>query len=492
MCFLHHSLPSSYLLVAAAAFVVTSPPVRAADDWVRVAAEGIDSIEQRGVDDLAIHGGRVYVATRRSLPGGVSNAYLYRARLRDDTTWEGIPLPFQEHAGSAVLASIGDRLYVGSASGEIYYLTTDDVWMPFAHPYFGEVLDIVEGPPRPGEVPAIAVACKQGDVLAVYSFTPGDGRFGFERTDLEPRLDHAVIAYHEGALFVGVGGESAGSRSCGLRMYEPSGSDVHVSADCFGMPGLTWIYGAVSFRGALYFGTGGHHDRPSLVRLRGAPSGTTHEVVYREAEGYSIDPSTRVSALAVAAGRLFIAGGSASGPSPVKKSVDGRTWVESGFLSSLGNQTIARMAGRESHLYAGVVNTSHGFEIWRRTPSLSEVLSFYDEDWAEIRDESIAVDLCADVPCHRLFVDAVSARVEARAMAFETCAPGSYPLERDLAIRQMKDAKRDLYFARQAIQQASQSQSAAQRSALLKSARGHVATMLGRFRTLQCALTDVR
>jgi hypothetical protein len=98
------------------------------------------------------------------------------------------------------------------------------------------------------------------------------------------------------------------------------------------------------------------------------------------------------------------------------------SWIESNVagFGNPNNVSTSAMAGSDAYLYAGTLNLVEGFEVWRRVPSLLELLPPIDDDYRIISREAARLRVCAafPIPCP-LDLERLIAHFERIRLAFD-------------------------------------------------------------------------
>ena len=380
--------------------------VPSSGQWARVATGGIDDGMQREVSGLAIFGSEVYLATHR-LTGAPR---VFRATIRDDDVWEDVTPPGMTGEIHSINVAI-DELLVTTLGGQLWRRDLAGTWSditpspPGWEPVRPLTFAIGWTPRHGGRMLCVArqglqVWCREN--LAPWTMLSLPGGLGSD-----PTIGHATpLEVYEDRLYLGISGEHDGDRTCeawqydfGPRRWEP------VTTDCFGRPGLNWLLSMAVFNGRLYFGTGGARGtrRAGIIRTDGhVIEDVTPCDLWGGCADFSPDPSpVRFQAMALAASQLFmgIRGGSAPGSSGsgyVLSTRNGTAWIfasERGF-GVLTNDSVTALGSRRAYLYAGTFNGDTGFEVWRRTPTLSELYPHLLDDTFRFLRESLTIRAC--------------------------------------------------------------------------------------------------
>lgn len=345
----------------------------AAAAWVRVADAGLGDPDRGQVDAIAVFGDHVYVASH----DGAGAPSVLRAAIATDTLWEVVTPPWDTGAGEVVgLQVVGDALYVGTSGGQIWRHGRRGVWTAQLRPWPDGTPVIALGGWDPGDGPRLCVMVEEAtiwcraaagwDPLPFLPIPPAE-RETVRSGQLAGFLDE---------LYVGLGGGSAGDRACEAWRFGVRDGWRAVTRDCFGRPELTWIALGV-FERRVYFGTSGH-VRPVVMRWDGhALEDVTPSALYECAALFGRCP-VHYNAFAVSAGRLHLGTrtGGLGSEADLLSTPDGEAWAFDSLpgFGNPANGAITALGSRDAYLYAGTFNTTTGFEVWRRTPPLADLI----------------------------------------------------------------------------------------------------------------------
>lgn len=389
-------------LVISMIFIVTGPLVRA-DEWVQVASGGFGNSDQVQPDAMAIFENYIYLATSIVLPGGEKQPKIYRAAIRDDGSWTEFSPPWGAAGEVTDMVIFQDRLYVSNSGGQIWRLVGGSSWLDVTPDWPGSSIVHSMAPmlPRAGGFRLCAV---RGGI-EIWCGTPGGSWDqinvppGF---DVDPTIQNAVLRRLGRDLYLGVGGESAGSRQCEVwKLTTPvrfmtTVDWSPVTADCFGFgDDLTWISAMAEFDFMLYMGTAGHGAPAVVYRTNGSElEDVTPCPLYADCSMFALPPllaPVRYGSMAVTGDRIYVGTRTPSLPgeltgADVIFTEDGGLWEKSnepGF-GVMGNDAVTALGSDRGHLYAGVLNIVNGLEVWRRTPALIELLPYMLRDLKEM------------------------------------------------------------------------------------------------------------
>ena len=372
-----------------------------ADEWVRVATDGLGDPSRVQVDALAVYGEDVYIGVHQAAAEG--DVSILCAEMRADHVWTDDTPPWGAAGDVTALEIVDGALYAATADGQLWSRGRSTRWGAVAYPWPGtpEILHVAGWDPGDGlgvrlcvlrEGPVIACRTRDGTWADLPSVPLSD----------PSSVESGKLAAYDGDLVAGFGGGSANSRPCEAWRYAPALGWDAITTDGFGgwddeTGGLTWITDLEVFDGRLYFGTGGH-TTALLTRL--GPLGVEDATPYDlyDCSGFGLCP-VRYNALAATPTVLYSGtrtGGLGLPQADVLASDDGLTWRlsnESGFGVEL-NDTITAMGSRGIYVYAGVFNGGDGFQVWRRNHPFVELIpALYAELW-EARLAGIAVLRC--------------------------------------------------------------------------------------------------
>ena len=371
-----------------------------ADEWVRVATDGLGDVSRRQVDALAVYRGYVYIATHQSEAGG--EVSILRSEMRPDHVWVDDTPTWAAANDVTALEIVDGLLHASTADGQLWRRGRSSPWSPVAVPWPSarSIFHVTGWDPGGGYGVQLCVL-REGPAIACRR---SDGTW----TDLPPApladsssVESGKLVAYDGDLIAGFGGGSAGSRVCEAWRYaSASGWDAITTEGFNGLDAATadptWITDMVEFEGQLYLGTAGHTG--ALIARLGplGEENATPSDLY-ECSGFGLCP-TRYNALAATPAYLYTGtrtGGLGLPQADVLASEDGLVWWRSnepGFGVAL-NDTITAMGSHGIHVYAGTIN-GDGFQVWRRNYPFAELIpSLYEELW-EARMAGIAVLHC--------------------------------------------------------------------------------------------------
>jgi hypothetical protein len=313
-----------------------------------------------------------------------------------------------------------DRLYVSNSAGQIWR-TTGVGWTSVTPDWRGSRIVHSMAPmlPRAGghrlcAVRASRVVAGAHAGVEIWCGTPDSGWDKISvppEFDSDPTIQQAILRRFGRDLYLGVGGKSAGSRMCEVwklttpPRFTTSVSWTVVTSDCFGLgDDLTWVPAMAEFNFMLYMGTAGHGANAVIYRTNGRD---LEDVTPCQPRGpYNcLDPffatvPVRYGSMAVAGGRLY-AGTRTGNASPrgadVVVTENAEVWERSnspGFGES--NDATTALASKDAYLYAGTFGTASigGFQVWRRTPELLELIPFMFRDFREMVKLKAGLERC--------------------------------------------------------------------------------------------------
>jgi hypothetical protein len=196
---------------------------------------------------------------------------------------------------------------------------------------------------------------------------------------LDPLIGSAQLHALGSDLYVGVGGSTAGSRSCAVYKFHPDGilapwsfgTWTRITDDCFGTR-QTWVTSMHAFNGRLYIGIAGHEDEAAFIyRTNGEPDPWCGGALLCDVTPDIEPPMKRWQAMAVSKGRLYAGARKIDPPigwAEVWVTADGTAWSRSStvaFGDSFNLQTNA-LVGQGDLLYACTYNPDEGFQVWKR------------------------------------------------------------------------------------------------------------------------------
>ena len=383
--------------------IITTGPLIRAEEWVQVASGGFGNSDHVQPDAMVIFENYIYLATSIVLPGGEKQPKIYRAPIRDDNSWTEFSPPWGAAGEVTDFVVFQDRLYVSNSEGQIWKLVGGSSWLDVTPDWPGSSIVHSMAPmlPRAGGYRLCAV---RGGI-EMWCGTPGGSWDqinvppGF---DDDPTIQNAVLRRLGRDLYLGVGGESAGSRQCEVwKLTTPvrfttSVAWSPITTDCFGFgDDLTWVSAMNEFNFMLYIGTAGHDATAVVYRTDGSElEDVTPCPLYADCSTFALPPllaPVRYGSMAATSNRIYIGTrtpslpGDMMGADIVFTEGDGH-WERSnepGF-GVMGNDTVTALASDRGHLYAGVLNLSNGLEVWRRTPALIELLPYMQLDLKEM------------------------------------------------------------------------------------------------------------
>lgn len=403
--------------------VVCIPSVSAEDTWERVLVGGFGDPSRKRAAALALYGDYVYAATTGALPDGSADPKIFRATIRDDHVWSDATPPWTPplwSAGEVTTMLVFDgHLFVGTAGGRLWRLDAFGVWS-----------NVTSALPGSGPIHSLAswrrdtrrtLLCMGRGNFSLWCNADRDASGLWEELRVPPALwrgdparnaiGSATLRGFGYELYVGVGGATAGGRTCAVWKYHAERGWSSVTGDCFGREGLTWVPAMAEFRRRLYFGTGGHGDTAVVYRTTGSglEDVTPCAALYDGCPTFGFSP-IRYGSMAVADGWLYVGtrtrSGSFQGADVL--ATDGATWrfsAREGF-GIMGNDTTSALGSRDAYLYAGTDNPPSGFEVWRRVPTVAELFPYMFRDFDIMRkiraDLFRDFDICARrvrVPC---------------------------------------------------------------------------------------------
>lgn len=349
-----------------------------ADSWVRVGMGGLGNRSRVQPDALAVHGGYVWVASAEALPAGGKRPHLFRAPLRDDTAWTEVTPPWSGNSEISALTPFAGDLYVGTTFGQVWRLRRG-AWANVtpAWPGTNPIQHLVGWEPIAGS----ATLCAARGTVEVRCGLEVGVAEALPAVPLRNSRDigAARLATLGDRLYLAVSGTTASSRQCEVLTYQRSRGWSSITGDCFGDTRLPWAGSMAAFRGNLYVGTGGHFGLPTVRRI-------SYEGEVVDVTPTGIYPCTlvtscpaRYGAMAVSAGELFVgnrvtyAGGTISAEVVRTAGTGWSLSVERGFGIPT-NDTTTALAGNDLLVYAAILNSVDGFEVWRRNFLLSEAL----------------------------------------------------------------------------------------------------------------------
>jgi hypothetical protein len=410
-------IPAFHLfqLISSVIFLVvaTFTSLALADDWVRVAAGGLGNPARIQVDGMAVYGDQIYVASGEVTPAGIKQPHIFRAPIRDDTFWAEFSPPWGE-AGEADevtdMIVFQDRLYVSNSGGQIWR-TTGIGWTDVTPDWPGNLAVLSMAPmlPRAGGhrlcvVRASRIVMGAHVGVDIWCGTPESGWDQISvppEFDSDPTIQDAILRRFGRDLYLGVGGGSAGSRMCEVwklstpARFTPSVDWSPVTTDCFGFgDDLTWVSSMAELDFMLYMGTAGHGANAVIYRTNGRdledvtpcqPRGP-----YDCSNPFAPTVPVRYGSMAVGGARLYAGtrtGNAFPRGADVVVTENGEVWERSnlpGFGES--NDATTALAGKDAYLYAGTLGTASigGFQVWRRTPELLELIPFMFRDFREM------------------------------------------------------------------------------------------------------------
>jgi hypothetical protein len=370
---------------------------RAQDVWIQVASGGIDDAALTRATAMAIHGPHVYVAGRIA----DDNPRIFRAPLRDDDDWEDVTPDWTISSGAVTdMLVFGGELFVSVDAGQLWWLNVLGDWRQERN-----VESIVGGSP----IYSLASVARAdtGRPMLCFAYANLSVRCRFDEFDgreawravfsIDARNARSATLYGDRTvLYLGFGGATRLDRECEVRTADRSLTLAAaaptrppltmltslwstLTTDCFGTH-QGFLRAMTTYRGRVHFGVAG--GAGGIFRTRG--SGFERVVEFGDCIGSGDDEVcfvvANVTALAVAAERLYagtrdVPGEVSTQNARVWAIEDERTWRpsnESGF-GILENEVTQSLASKDAALYAGTVN-SLGFEVWRRTPTLAEIL----------------------------------------------------------------------------------------------------------------------
>jgi hypothetical protein len=352
---------------------------------------------------MAIFDNYIYLATSIVLPGGDKQPKIYRAAVRDDTVWSEFSPPWGAAGEVTDMVVFQDRLYVSNSDGQIWRLVGGSSWLDVTPDWPGSSIVHSMAPmlPRAGGFRLCAV---RGGI-EIWCGTPGGS---WDRISVPPGFDgdltiQSVVLRKLGRnLYLGVGGESAGSRQCEVwklttpERFMTSVDWSPVATDCFGFGDeLTWVPAMAEFNFMLYIGTAGHGAPAVVYRTNGSElEDVTPCPLYADCSEFALPPllaPVRYGSMAATGNRIYVGTrtpslpGELMGADVIFTEGDG-LWEKSnepGF-GVMGNDAVTALGSERGHLYAGVLNIVNGLEVWRRTPALIELLPFMLHDLKEM------------------------------------------------------------------------------------------------------------
>jgi hypothetical protein len=402
---------------AAYAMFIGSNSVIRAEEWVQVASGGFGISDQVQPDAMAIFDNYIYLATSIALPGGEKQPKIYRAAIRDDTVWSEFSPPWGAAGEVTDMVIFQDRLYVSNSDGQIWRLAGGGSWVDVTPdwPGSGIVHSMAPMLPRAG---GFRLCVVRGGI-EIWCGTPG-GTWdqitvppGF---DDDPTIQNAVLRRLGRNLYLGVGGESAGSRQCEVwKLTTPERFTTSVvwspvTTVCFGFgDDLTWVPAMAEFDFMLYIGTAGHGATAVVYRTDGSElEDVTPCTLYADCSDFAAPPllaPVRYGSMAATGDRIYVGTRTPSLPgelmgADVIFTGDGGLWERSnepGF-GVMGNDAVTALGSDRGHLYAGVLNIVSGLEVWRRTPALIELLPFMLRDLKEMAILKSRLQRCLSPP----------------------------------------------------------------------------------------------
>ena len=382
--------------------VLGSVPASGADEWVRVATDGLGDGSRPQVDAIAVYRDYVYIAVHQSATlGSVS---ILRAWLRDDHIWSDITPPWGAAGEVSALEVVGGVLYAATTDGKLWSRGTSSRWSWVSRPWVGnpEIFHVGEWDPEDGlgirlcvfrVGPAIACRTSVGAwtelrvVPLVSPLLAQTGRLkGFDRE-----------------LYISVSRAVAGTSGCEVWRYGAASGWRSITTDCFGgaAGGLSWLTDMEVYAGKIYFGTGGHTTGDTSTLIMRSVGGVVEDVTPRDlytcSDFFGACPS-RYNALAATSASLFVGTRTATvgNLADVLSSADGEEWAFSnvrGFGEEF-NDTVTAMGSRSVYVYAGVYNGLDGFQVWRRSFPVVELIPPLYRDLWEARHAGIIVLRC--------------------------------------------------------------------------------------------------
>ncbi|GEM_PF-2452192 len=391
------------IVIVISVTIVGSSSLAKAEEWVRVASGGFGLSEQVQPDAMVIFDNYIYLATSIVLPGGDKQPKIYRAAIHDDTAWSEFSPPWGAAGEVTDMVIFQDRLYVSNSDGQIWRLVGGSSWLDVTPDWPGSSIVHSMAPmlPRAGGFRLCAV---RGGI-EIWCGTPGGS---WDRIsvppgfDGDPTIQNAVLRRLGRNLYLGVGGESAGSRQCEAwklttpERFMTSVDWSPVTTDCFGFGDeLTWVSAMAEFDFMLYIGTAGHGAPAVVYRTNGSESeDVTPCPLYADCSMFALPPllaPVRYGSMAATGDRIYVGTrtpslpGELMGADVIFTEGDG-LWEKSnepGF-GVMGNDAVTALGSERGHLYAGVLNIVNGLEVWRRTPALIELLPFMLRDLKEM------------------------------------------------------------------------------------------------------------
>jgi hypothetical protein len=407
---------SGLLLVSVALAVLVHPTIASAqEDWVQVLSGGNGLATRGQVDAMIAYRGHFYLATHE--PAGSSTfARIFRSTPLDDTTWNDFTPPWTATPSVTDMAVFQDQLFVSTFKGEIWRLGLEDAWHLLSPGWTGTsiVYSMAVLKPAAG---GFQLCAARGQLEMWCGSADADWHSVRVPASLaaDPTIGSVKLRAFAHDLYLGVGDESATTRMCevwALITFRPDdGPDTltgfwfNVTSDCFGT-GLQWVPAMASFSPLpdvwFFMGTAGHGDPATIVKTDGRGRIVAIDASPRDLYDYSGSPfavaPVHNEVMAVVGDRLFVGNrtNSTFGAGDVIFTTDGATWQFSsrfGF-GVTGNDAVTAFAANDGYLYAGVLNLLSGFQIWRRTPTLSELIPFFDDHVADMIAHATGMRKC--------------------------------------------------------------------------------------------------
>lgn len=391
-----------FLPAAVALALLVHPKIASAqEDWVQVVSGGNGLAARGQVDAMIAHDGHLYLATHE--PSGSSTfARIFRSAPIADTAWSDFTPPWTATPSVMDMVVFQHQLFVSTFKGEIWRLGLDDAWHLLTPGWTGSsiVYSMALLKPAAG---GYQLCAARGQLEIWCGSTDTDWHSVRVPPSLasDPTIGSVKLRTFGHDLYLAVGDESASTRMCevwALRTIRPddgpgtlSGFWQNVTSDCFGSH-LQWLPAMASFSPLpdvwFFMGTAGHGDPAPIVKTDGRGPIATRDASPRDLYDYSGSPfaiaPVHNEVMAVVGARLFVGNrtNSTFGAGDVIVTKDGATWQFSGQFGFgvTGNDAVTAFASDHGYLYAGVLNLISGFQVWRRTPTLEELVPVFDED----------------------------------------------------------------------------------------------------------------
>ncbi len=390
---------------------------RAEDVWVNVARDGLTDETLTSVSVLVSYGSYVYAATRSSV---LEDPRIFRAPIRNDDAWEDVTdaIGWSEVQGHTVtdMQVVDDQLFVALDNGQLWRLDREGRWTALigSGEASTDILALGSVERADTEAPMLCLAHGIIEVRCLFGELGEGGllRTVFFRIPPDPSIGSARLLGVGQRLFLGLGGATRSDRICGVRSVAALDASIlsldledrnarwtSLTNDCFGTE-QGFLGAMASFDERTYFGTGGGFGAMFRTTAGSGRLGYEEVTVFTEDDVTEFNPVADVNVLAVAGRRLYVG----TRDVPVGSSgVDAGVWFvddrirwgrsnEPGF-DEFGNLAVSAMASHFAYVYAGTRNAS-GFQIWRRTPSLGEILGVGVREVLLARRALARFDLC--------------------------------------------------------------------------------------------------